>query len=296
MVTVASSVWAGSMPLEAAWNCEEVIKPSSPPRTMQQELERIGYLGNTPATHTATPMAAHLELHIEQGPILEDEGLKIGVVTGGQAYNWYEVEVKGRDSHAGTTPLASRSDALLGAAKMIVEGNRVAKQFGGLVTTGIIRAEPGSVNTLPHTVRFTLDARHPKNEVLREIVEGCRKGFERIASEDCERGVEVKWKCLTENEAVKFNPQCVDFIEEAAEEACEIAGIANASKMWKHLVSGAGHDSCHASKHCPTAMIFTPTRDGMSHTPSEYCSPEDCVIGAQTLFGAMMRLDAARIL
>jgi acetylornithine deacetylase/succinyl-diaminopimelate desuccinylase-like protein len=92
---------------------------SSPARTMKQELERIGFLGETPASHEAQPIGAHFELHIEQGPILEDEQRKIGVVTGAQGYNWYEVEVKGRDSHAGTTPLSARKDALLGAAKMI---------------------------------------------------------------------------------------------------------------------------------------------------------------------------------
>jgi len=298
IVTVSSGVWAGSIPLETAWATKEVptlmINPSSSPRTMKQELERIGFLGDTPASHEANPIDAHFELHIEQGPILEDEEQKIGVVTGAQGYNWYEVTVRGRDSHAGTTPLSARRDALLGAAKMIAASNSVARELGGLITTGIFRAEPGSVNTMAHTVRFTLDIRHPSNEKLAEMVARCRDVFDRIAKEDCERGVQVEWATLTENVAVEFHQDCIAAIEESAEEVCGALPGAEKKKLWRHMTSGAGHDSCHVSKRAPTAMIFTPTRNGMSHTPDEYCSPEDCVLGAQVLLGAVLRYDAAR--
>lgn len=298
MVTVSSGVWAGSVPLKTAWDCVEVTNPSSTssPKTLKQELERIGFLGEVPASYLAQPMAAHFELHIEQGPILEDEHRKIGVVTGGQAYSWFEVEVRGRDSHAGTTPLSARKDALLAAAKMIVASNDTAKDVEGLITTGIIRGHPGSVNTMAHTVTFTLDIRHPSDEELAKMVTQCRESFDRIAKNESERGVEVSWTTLTENNAVKFHPDCVKAVEDAAKEACaEISGTDGGEyQLWRHMTSGAGHDSCHTSKRCPTAMIFTQTRNGMSHTPDEYCSPEDCIIGAQTLLGAVLRYDAAR--
>jgi len=296
MVTVSSGVWAGSIPLETAWNCPEVNPGSgnTPPRNLVEELERIGFLGGVPASYEAQPIGAHFELHIEQGPILEDERRKIGVVTGAQAYSWFEVEVKGRDSHAGTTPLSARKDALLAGARMVAASNAIAKDLSGLITTGIFRAEPGSVNTMAHTVHFTLDIRHPSNEKLAEMVARCRETFDRIAKEDCERGVEVKWTTLTENTAVEFDKDCIAAVEQSAEEICgQLPGARQDYKLWRHMHSGAGHDSCNVSKRSPTAMIFTPTRNGMSHTPDEYCSPEDCIIGAQVLLGAILRYDAA---
>lgn len=294
MITMASGVWAGSIALEKAWNCAEVTAPSGgTPQTVKQELERIGFLGDIPASHEAQPIAAHFELHIEQGPILEDEERKVGVVTGAQACQWYEVEVRGRDSHAGTTPMGSRRDALLAAAKMIVASNEAAKRFDGLVTTGILRAEPGSVNTMAHTTRFTLDMRHPSGDKLAEMVAECRDKFDRIAKDDSERGVQVEWKQLTDNAAVAFHPDCIEAIEQAAEETCsELPKPTPGHRLWKHMLSGAGHDSCHVNKISPTAMIFAPTRNGLSHTPDEYCKPEDCIIGAQVLLGAVVRYDA----
>ncbi|EON98456.1 putative beta-alanine synthase protein [Phaeoacremonium minimum UCRPA7] len=248
MVTVSSGVWAGSIPLETAWNCREVTPPShgSTPRSMKEELERIGFLGEIPASYKAQPIGAHFELHIEQGPILEDEKEKIGVVTGAQAYSWYEVEIKGRDSHAGTTPMSARKDALLAGARMIAASNAIAKDLSGLVTTGIFRAQPGSVNTMAHTVQFTLDFRHPSNEKLAEMVSRCRETFAKIAKEDCERGVEVNWTTLTENTAVEFHADCIKAIEQATEETVsQLSGATSDSKLWRHMLSGAGHDSCH---------------------------------------------------
>lgn len=297
-MTISSGVWAGSIPLETGWNCQEVASLATGPtlQTLKQELQRIRFFGDVPASHEAQPIAAHFELHIEQGPILEDEKKKIGVVTGAQAYSWFEVEVTGRDSHAGTTPMAARKDALLAAAKMIVASNGVANDSSGLITTGILDAHPGSVNTLPRTVKFTLDVRHPSTEEVEKMVSRCRETFDRIAKEDSGKGVDIRWKTLTENTAVEFHKDCIKAIEQAAEEAAKQLSDAqqDGGKLWRHMLSGAGHDSCHTSKRCPTAMIFTPTRNGMSHTPDEYCSPEDCVIGAQVLLGAVVRYDASR--
>ncbi|KAL1887609.1 hypothetical protein Sste5346_010110 [Sporothrix stenoceras] len=291
LVTVASSVWAGLASLEMAWNCTEITAPAldvDGPQNMKQELQRIGYMGEVEASYKAIPIAAHFELHIEQGPILEREDRKIGVVTGSQACHWFEIEVRGRDSHAGTTPMEARMDALLASAKMIAAANAIAKSEQGLITTGRFKALPGSVNTIAHTVQFTLDIRHVRDEVVASMVEQCRRKFEAIAKEDSELGVEVHWTTLADNAAVNFDKGCIQAIESAATESC---GNSNA---WRHMTSGATHDSCNVSRRCPTAMIFTPTKDGLSHTPVEYCKPEDCILGAQVLLGAVLRYDAAR--
>jgi len=297
MVTVSSGVWADVVPLETAWNCREVASLSqhSQLKSMKEELIRIGFLGETPASYKALPIGAHFELHIEQGPILEDEGQKIGVVTGGQAYSWFEIEVKGQDCHAGTTPLASRRDPLLAAAKMISASNKIARESSGLITTGILRMEPGSINTMAHTVQFTMDIRHPHDEKVSYMVEKCREAFDTIATKDSERGVKVTWKSLTENMAVSFHPDCISVVEKSAEEVC--AGLMKESSdkvLWRHMTSGAGHDSCNVSKRCPTGMIFTPTRNGMSHTPDEFCSSEDCILGTEVLMGSVLKYDILR--
>ena len=295
-MTVASGVWAGAIPLETAWNCKETkSSDGSAEKTMKEELERIGFLGNVPASYEAQPIAAHFELHIEQGPILEDECRKVGVVMGAQGYQWFEVEVQGRSSHAGTTPLSARKDALLAAAKMIVASNQIAKDAKGVITTGIIQAEPGSINTLAKTVRFTLDIRHPSDTVLSDMVQRCREAFNHIAKEHRLDGDEARITRIAENAAVEFHSDCISAIEQSAEEVCtQLPPHKDGVKLWRPMTSGAGHDSCQVSRRCPTAMIFAPTRDGMSHTPDEYCSPEDCVITAQVLLGAVLRYDAMR--
>ncbi|CAK7246424.1 MAG: hypothetical protein STHCBS139747_008055 [Sporothrix thermara] len=211
---------------------------------MKQELQRIGYLGPIAASHEATPMAAHFELHIEQGPILENERRRIGVVTGSQACCWYEVEVRGRDSHAGTTPMGQRMDALLAAAKMISAANAIAKnEKDGFITTGRLQALPGSVNTIAHTVRFTLDVRHVDDEVVQRMVSLCRNKFESIAKDDSELGVKVQWTTLATNSAVRFDKDCIQAIESAAEIACRELPLEEADAEqpgdmphpWKHM-------------------------------------------------------------
>lgn len=296
MTAIASAVWAGMHPIQKVWDLPEVHASNDGRRhTMKEELERIGFLGDVPASHEAQPVAAHFELHIEQGPILEDEKRRIGVVVGGQAYRWYEITLKGRDCHAGTTPFSARQDALLAASKMIVQSNKIAKAHKGLATTGIVEMEPGSINTMAHTVRFTLDIRHFEDNKLSEIEDACRREFEQIAIEDSEKGCSLEWRQLTDSPAVKFHKECIGAVEASATEACsDLPNTATDGKLWKHMVSGAGHDSCHTNRQCPTSMIFTVTKDGVSHNPQEYCSPEDCALGAQVLLGAVLRYDKLR--
>lgn len=265
---VSSGVWAGEVPLEQAWNLPDIFDPSA---TMKTELQRHGLIGDVACSSdpaSGYPLGAHFELHIEQGPILEGSGKKIGVVRGAQAYRWLTFTVVGRDTHTGTTPFAMRRDPLLAAAKMIAASNAIAQEHGALASTGVIKIPPSSsTNTVASQVTFTLDIRHPDDGVVAKVQDECLAAFEKIAKEDG-KGVEMQWALDTDSPAVKFDQNCIAAVEKAADGLVGRDG-------WLHLTSGAGHDSVHASKRCPTTMIFVPCKDGVSHHPEEYCSPED---------------------
>lgn len=158
---------------------------------------------------------------------------------------------------------------------MIVAANTIAKRFDGLTTTGIFTTEPGTVNTMAHTVKFTLDVRHVQDDTLAKMVEECEAEFLRISRDDSEKGCEVEWELLVDSPAVRFDPRCISAVEEAATDVCSTLPQNSSGKLWKRMISGAGHDSCYTNRRCPTSMIFTPTRSGISHNPTEYCSPED---------------------
>ncbi|OAA34331.1 Amidase, hydantoinase/carbamoylase [Metarhizium rileyi] len=276
---VSSGVWAGKIPLEKAWRLADIFDPSA---TMHSELLRHGYVGDVECSSEAAtgyPLTAHFELHIEQGPILERTGKKIGVVQGAQAYRWVTVSVTGRDAHTGTTPLDMRSDPLLAAAKMMVSSNAIAKKHGALASTGVIKIPPNSsTNTIASTTTFSLDIRHPENHVVAEVLQQCIEAFATISKEDGQ-GVSFDWMLDTESGATNFNKDCIKAVEMAATDIVGPDG-------WSPLTSGAGHDSVHTSLKVPTSMIFVPCKNGVSHNPEEYCSPEDCAIGAQALLQA----------
>ena len=294
---VSSGVWAGKIALDHAHNLQEVGGGTA---TMKSELERIGYLGSRPASHTAMPMAAHFELHIEQGPILEAEKRKVGIVKGAQAYRWYTVEVKGRDTHTGTTPFSARSDALLAASKMILHSHRVATKLQALTSTGIVTLTPGSVNTVPGSVTFSLDIRALTDDTVKAVEAEIKDSFALIASGTDVGGLNngctpsrpciVKIRTVSVSEAASFHEDCIHCVSDSA---ASLFG-SKFSKLTKAMVSGAGHDSIFTNKVCPTGMIFVPCRGGVSHNPTEYSSPEDCAIGAQVLLGAVLRYDRLR--
>jgi hydantoinase/carbamoylase family amidase len=262
---VASGVWAGAIAIEDAYALADIADSNA---TQGSELKRIGFIGDVPCSSEANPLGAHFELHIEQGPILEGERKKIGVVQGAQAYKWLTFTVTGRDAHTGTTPLYMRSDPMLATCKMISTSHEIAKRRGGLASTGILKTPTNSsTNTIMSRVNFSLDVRHPEDSVVAEILEECLEAFKRIAKEDG-RGVQIKWTLDTDSPAVKFNPDCIQAVQTAAEDLVGPNG-------WLPLTSGAGHDSVYTSRHCPTTMIFVPCRDGVSHHPEEYCAPED---------------------
>lgn len=262
---MASAVWAGKMTLEAAWNTRDVFDHS---KTVKSELARHGLIGAVACSHEAYPLGAHFELHIEQSPVLQDTGRKIGVVQGSQAYKWFTIRVTGRDSHTGTTPLYMRSDPLLAAAKMISQAHEIAKGYGALASTGIFKIPAtSSTNTIAADVSFTLDVRHPDDSVVATVVEEIDAAFAKIAKQDG-KGVRYTTTLDTDSPAVLFDKDCIRAVENAATKTVGSDG-------WCHLTSGAGHDSVCTSKRCPTTMIFVPCKDGVSHHPEEYTSPED---------------------
>ena len=303
---VSSGVWAGSIPLDLAHNLKSVI-PANDTATMKTELERIGYLGSTPASYQSVPMAAHFELHIEQGPILEAEDRRIGIVRGVQAYKWFTVTVKGRDSHTGATSFNHRADALLTASKMILASHKIAHRHKALASTGILTLKPGSTNTVPGFVRFSLDIRAPGNETVAAVEEECRNAFDQLAnglnaegvSDGCatsERKCSVQLQMDFDSPATSFHDDCIDCVTQAGKDLCgqdEVNGL-DFGGWGKYMTSGAGHDTVYTNKRCPSSMVFVPCRDGVSHNPSEYSSPQACADGANVLMGAVLRYDRLR--
>lgn len=262
----ASGVWAGATPLESAWALTDIFNPAV---TLRSELERHGLLGPVTCSHDPAagyPLGAHFELHIEQGPILEEAGKSVGVVRGAQGYRWLTITVGGRDAHTGTTPLAARRDPVLAASKMIVASNAIAKRHGALASTGVVKLpRTASTNTVASEVSFTLDIRHPQDRVVHAVQDECLQAFADIAREDG-KGVTLDWTLDTDSAAVEFDEDCIAAVRGAA------TGLVG-EDQWMELTSGAGHDSVYTSRHCPTAMIFVPCKGGVSHHPEEYCSP-----------------------
>lgn len=290
--------------------------------TIKSELERIGYLGRVPASYRSTPMTAHFELHIEQGPILEAEKQKIGVVQGVQAYKWYTIDVEGRGwllythvrtqqerpggimntdkvsaaSHTGTTPFSARADALLLAANLITHSNRVATRHSALASTGILMLSPGSVNTVPGHVRFSLDVRAVADEIVEGVESELKRDFASLAQgaslddalfHDINQGLPLsaKWTTDFESPAVLFHQDCISTVRAAAR------SVLGDYRLYRDMTSGAGHDSVYTSKRCPTSMIFVPSRKGISHHPEEWTDAEDCALGAEVLCQSILRYD-----
>ena len=240
---VSSGVWAGKIPLDKAHALQEVGEGK---RSMKEDLQRIGYLGDMECNYEAMPLAAHFELHIEQGPRLEAQDQQIGIVEGVQAYRWSTITVRGHDCHTGTTDFSNRSDALLTAAKMILHSHRLAAERNALASTGILRLKPGSTNTVPGWVQFSLDIRSKDDEVVIQLENQLKADFARIATNQqingvdeagiVGRGCEVTWTLDAPSEAVKFDPVCIDCVKGSASDHF------GAGKV-EVMTSGAGHDS-----------------------------------------------------
>ncbi|WOD08594.1 Zn-dependent hydrolase [Marinomonas sp. GJ51-6] len=237
------------------------------------ELERIGYLGEMELG--SRNMGAFFEAHIEQGPILEDEKKSIGIVRLGQGIRWYNVEVVGRPSHSGTTPMHLRKDAMFAASAIVTEMNAIAlRHENGLGTVGFMQVWPNSRNTIPGNVKFSADLRNPVPEVLLTMHEELTAFCEKIAKE---HDLEVKLDPFWYFAPVEFNAS--DDVKAATEKL----GYSHMD-----IYAGAGHDACYMADLVPTGMIFTPCLNGISHNEAEYSSPEECAAGANVLLHTML--------
>lgn len=284
MSMMSSAVWAGAADKNEIYNIKSVTDQT--PVTVLEELKRIGYLGDVPCSYKENPLAAHFEIHIEQGPILEEQNKKIGRVQGIQALKWVEVTLKGKAQHTGTTPLKSRSDALLASSRIVVKGNEIAHKYGGLFSVGIMELEPAVVNVIPEQVRFVMDLRHHFDDKIEQIYDELKRAMSEIVAGS---GVKLSYemKETVNQAAVHFDKTCMKCIKEASD---EIFG----EEQSLEIVSGAGHDSGLTSLQVPTAMIFIPSRDGVSHNPEEYSTPEQVADGFKVLLHAVLKYDSIR--
>lgn len=268
---VASGVFAGVFDLEYGLSRADLDG-----LTMGQELQRIGYDGDTQVG--GMPVKAFFEAHIEQGPILEHEAVTIGVVSHAQGQRWYEVTFTGQESHAGPTPMAIRKDALVGAAKVIAQVNAIGLEHAplGCATVGLIQSYPNSRNVIPGEVFFTIDIRHPEDDVLSQMDAKVCAAVESAAKQ---HGLAVAFEEIWYSPPVAFDEQCVASVRQAAKEA----GYSH-----RDIVSGAGHDACYISRIAPTAMVFVPCENGISHNEAENALPEDLGAGCQVLLQAVL--------
>jgi len=249
--------------------------------TYGEEVRRIGAAGDLdPAS---LDIKAYIEAHIEQGPVLEQAGTPIGVVTGIQGVRWYEVAVTGADRHAGTTPMQLRQDSFMAAARYALQMREAILAMDPDVrfTVGRVSVQPGSVNTVPGHTTFSIDLRHQDSPLLDRAERLLRDGFARIAQEE---RVEMTVRDLMVVPSVDFDAACIDAVSRAAQAAGQPA---------QRIVSGAMHDASRMAGVAPTGMIFVPSRDGISHHGAEWTRPEDLAAGCQVLAHTLLDLAGA---
>jgi N-carbamoyl-L-amino-acid hydrolase len=270
---LGSLVYVGGLPLEDALLIED-----RDGAVVGEELDCIGYSGPAPIPGPAPH--AFVELHIEQGPVLEDEDVTIGVVEGVQGISWTELTLQGQSCHAGTTPMHLRHDPAYVASKIVTFVRDLTTEFGEpqVGTVGAIDLIPNLVNVVPSVVTMTVDLRNTDEAVLQQA-ETKFRGFVAQAAE--REGVGVHTRTLARFEPVDFDPRVIDLVEQAA----EAAGLTH-----RRMPSGAGHDAQMFARVCPTAMIFTKSVNGISHNVTEYTAPADLEAGANVLLRTMLAL------
>ena len=269
---MGSAVWAGVLPLDEVRALTDHSGIS-----VGAELDRLGWAGSAAF---GKPLRAYLELHIEQGPILEASGSSIGVVTGVQGIRWFTVTLEGFATHAGTTPMDRRRDPARSLAAVLSGLYEMAAGHSPevRVTPAQFRSEPVSPNTVPAHIAFTIDVRHPDAAVLDEMDAGLRALVDRAAAEHgCQQRVEVINDCAP----VVFADECVRAVESAAQQC---------GYSYEGIGSGAGHDACHVALRAPAGMIFVPCQDGLSHNEAESIEPAAAGRGAEVLLHATLNL------
>ena len=272
---LGSLVYAGGMGLEEALDVVGIDGT-----VLGEELDRIGYRGTSPCPGVAP--RAFVELHVEQGPVLEADGVTIGAVTGVQGISWTELAITGQSNHAGTTPMHLRHDAGYVAAAIAAHVRQLAIRMGGgqVATVGSLELNPNLVNVVAGSATMTVDLRNTDEALLVEAEADLARFVAEAAAAE---GVTVAERTLARFQPVAFDDRVVDTVAAVAAEL---------GHSVKRLPSGAGHDAQMMARLCPTGMVFVPSRDGISHNPAEYTEPDDLVAGADVLLGSMLALDA----
>ena len=270
---MGSLVYVGGLPLQDA-----LATCDADGASVQAELERIGYRGT--AAVGAPVGDSYVELHIEQGPVLEQMDLQIGVVEGVQGISWTEFTVEGQSNHAGTTPMALRHDAALVAAQVAVFVRDLSKRMGGrqLATVGAVRLSPNLVNVIAQKAVFTVDLRNTDSAALAQAESDLHAYAQQAAQAE---GVRISSRALARFEPVAFDPKVVNLVEQHA----QALGCSH-----QRMPSGAGHDAQMLARVCPSAMIFVPSVGGLSHNVREHTKPDDLLRGAQVLLQVVLAL------
>jgi N-carbamoyl-L-amino-acid hydrolase len=268
-VMMGSGVYAGVFPLE---HC--LAQRDADGAVAGDALRAIGYAG----ADAAPRLGAYFEAHIEQGPVLEAEGKTIGVVQGALGQRWFDVLVTGQDAHAGPTPMESRQDALIGASRLVLEVNRIAKAHPDTArgTVGFLQVKPNSRNVVPGEVRLSVEFRNANDTTLLAMVAELKARLPVLEAE-CRVTIALQ-------EVVYFPPCHFD--------AQMVAGVRAAAHGLGHahrdIVSGAGHDAVYVARVAPTAMIFIPCEGGISHNELESARPDDLEAGGNVLLQAVL--------
>jgi len=270
-VMMGSGVFAKAFTLEHAYAATDTEGKS-----VKGELERIGYVGEQePGDH---PIGAYFETHIEQGPVLEDNDVTIGVVSGVLGIRWFDCTVTGMEAHAGPTPMALRKDALLAATHIMQDVVAAAHRHPphGRGTVGMVQVFPNSRNVIPGRVKFSIDLRNATDALVDQMADEVKAFAAKVAKE---HGVDVKIELVSSYPAQAFHTDCVDAVGRAAAKL----GYSNMP-----TVSGAGHDAVYMAKLAPSGMIFIPCKDGISHNEIESAKPEHITAGCNVLLHAML--------
>jgi N-carbamoyl-L-amino-acid hydrolase len=270
-VMMGSGVFAKAFTLEHAYAATDTEG-----KTVKGELERIGYIGEQePGDH---PIGAYFETHIEQGPVLEDNDVTIGVVSGVLGIRWFDCTVTGMEAHAGPTPMALRKDALLAATRIMQDVVAAAHRHPphGRGTVGMVQVFPNSRNVIPGRVKFSIDLRNATDALVDQMADEVKAFAAKVGQE---HGVDVKIEMVSSYNAIQFHENCVDAVGRAAKKL----GYSNMP-----AVSGAGHDAVYMAKLAPAGMIFIPCKDGISHNEIEDAKPEHITAGCNVLLHAML--------
>jgi hydantoinase/carbamoylase family amidase len=278
---MASGVWStkSSTGLEACWKTKDKEGIE-----MKDALKAITYLGETPCDYIDNGLESHFELHIEQGPILEREKRSLGVVTSVQGMKWFAIRVEGVEGHSGTTPMEGRADALVTASRLISAVRDTALHSRlGVATVGVINSDTSSQATIPAGIDFIIDVRCSTDEQVDQLASAILKAFDKTVEEE-NNGTSYEIKRTWGLPESKFHPHCIEAVRASA---LDLVG----EDQIMDMKSRAGHDSAWTSRVCPTSMIFVPSKDGISHNPNEYTSPEHCALGAQVLLQSVLFYD-----